>query len=171
MSFSVNANMYLRNCYATTNRSLCVKSNRKDFSDGTLSFADASALKRSIHNLQNFNYSSTSSDDNKENVKLTYNLKSFIDSYNYTLDSGKKSSQEDITSAVKNLKRTSSKFSKELKRLGISFDKDGYMSISSSATKNIKPGTYEEMFGEGSDYLKELNRYSSRITSRVDVRL
>ena len=164
MSFSVTTNVYLRNCYSD-NRSLCVKSKRTDATNGTLSFADSAALKKSIRKLKDFDYES----DDK--TAFTHNIKAFIDAYNYTLDSAGESATKDVVNAAKHLKKTSASYEKELKKLGISMDKDGYMSISSSATTNISTSKYKEMFGEGSKYLSSLNQYSHRIQSKVDIYL
>lgn len=158
-SFSVSTNMYLRQVYAP-NRGLCIKANRADATNKTLVSADSSALGKAIKTIGSFKFS----DDSKLNKdKFSKTLKSFTDAYNYTISSSGKEKEGKVISNSKQIKQLTKKYESELQSLGISVDKDGYMKISSTASTNISPDKYEELFGKDSEYMKELSKYSKKM--------
>ena len=162
-SFSVSTNMYLRQVYAP-NRGLCVKANRADATNKTLISADSSALGKAIKTIGSFNFS----DDSKLNKdKFSKTLKSFTDAYNYTISSSNTNKEGKISVTSKKIKQLTSKYEDELKSLGISV-KDGYMSISSTASTNISPDKYEELFGKDSEYMKELSKYAKKMNRTIN---
>ena len=162
-SFSVSTNMYLRQVYAP-NRGLCVKANRADATNKTLISADSSALGKAIKTIGSFNFS----DDSKLNKdKFSKTLKSFTDAYNYTISSSNTNKEGKIAVTSKKIKQLTSKYEDELKSLGISV-KDGYMSISSTASTNISPDKYEELFGKDSEYMKELSKYAKKMNRNIN---
>ena len=162
-SFSVSTNMYLRQVYAP-NRGLCVKANRADATNKTLISADSSALGKAIKTIGSFNFS----DDSKLNKdKFSKTLKSFTDAYNYTISSSNSNKEGKISVTSKKIKQLTSKYEDELKSLGISV-KDGYMSISSTASTNISPDKYEELFGKDSEYMKELSKYAKKMNRTIN---
>ncbi|MCR5099346.1 MAG: hypothetical protein K6B14_10445 [Lachnospiraceae bacterium] len=174
-SFSVTNNWYLRNNYRK-NVELSKMANRSDISDMKLAGADSAALKRGIRSLRDYKYEDTKklSSKDTDNVlgkaQFYGNLKAFADTYNYTLDSGKKSSNADIKKITRNMKNIANKYSKELDELGVTFDSKGYMKISASAVDNIKLSTYEEKLA-GSDFLKDLEKNTQKIYRRIDTYL
>lgn len=162
-SFSVSTNMYLRQVYAP-NRGLCVKANRADATNKTLISADSSALGKAIKTIGSFNFS----DDSKINKdKFSKTLKSFTDAYNYTISSSNTNKEGKISVTSKKIKQLTSKYEDELKSLGISV-KNGYMSISSTASTNISPDKYEELFGKDSEYMKELSKYAKKMNRTIN---
>ncbi len=162
-SFSVSTNMYLRQVYAP-NRGLCVKANRADATNKTLISADSSALGKAIKTIGSFNFS----DDSKLNKdKFSKTLKSFTDAYNYTISSSNSNKEGKIAVTSKKIKQLTSKYEDELKSLGITV-KDGYMSISSTASTNISPDKYEELFGKDSEYMKELSKYAKKMNRTIN---
>ena len=164
-SFSVTNNVYLRNLYSV-DRALSVKNNRSDIAPAKLISADSSALGNAVKVFGKFNYS----DDSKNNKTAFKNtLKSFADAYNYTVSSTSSLSGKTASAASK-LKSLTEKYSKELKSLGISV-KNGYMSISSTASTNISPENYEELFGTDSKYMKELSALAKKLGKSIDVAL
>ena len=165
-SFSVSTNMYLRQVYAP-NRNLCVKANRAEATNKTLISADSSALGKAIKTIGTFDFSN-SEKLNKE--KFAKTLKSFTDAYNYTISSSGTQKEGKIAVNSKKIKTLTEKYSAELKSLGISV-KGGYMSISSTASTNISPDKYEELFGKDSSYMKELSALAKKMNRSVDISL
>ena len=174
-NFSVTNNWYLRNNYKTT-KELSKLSNRSDVSEGKLAGADSLALKRGIRSLRDYKYedakkvSSKDTDTVLGKGKFYKTLKAFADTYNYSLDSGKNSSNADIKKLSKNMKKIAEKYSDELDELGVTFDSKGYMSISPSAVDHIKLSTYGEKLAD-SDFLTDLENNTKKIYRRVDTYL
>lgn len=165
-SFSVSTNMYLRQVYAP-NRGLCVKANRADATSKTLISADSSALGKAIKTIGSFDFS----DDSKLNKdKFSKTLKSFTDAYNYTISSSNSEKGGKVATSAKQIKKLTEKYESELKSLGISV-KGGYMSISSTASTNISPDKYEELFGKDSEYMKELSKYAKKMNKSINLAL
>lgn len=168
-NFTVKSNYFLRNLYKN-NSSLANKSSRTDVDPTTLQSADEKALRNGLSSLSSFNYE----DDDKNELTATkakyYNkLRAFVDSYNYTIDSGNgNSSDSSIRSKIKSMKALTKKYSSELENIGISSDSKGYLSLSKTALDNIKISTYEDMFGADSKYAKELSKYSKSISNHID---
>ena len=174
-SFSVTNNWYLRNNYKA-NKELSKLANRGEVSEGKLSGADSAALKRGIRALKDYKYedarkvSSKDTDSVLGKSKFYSTLKAFADTYNYSLESGQKSSNSDIKKLSKNMKNIAKKYSDELDELGVTFDSKGYMKVSASAVDNIKLSTYGEKLGE-SDFLKDLEKNTQKIYRRIDTSL
>ncbi len=174
-NFSVTNSWYLRNNYKS-NKDLSKFVNRENASDKKLSQADTMALKRSIRALKDYKYEDASKVSSKDTdsvlgkTKFYSTLKAFADTYNYSLDSGNDSSNPDIKKLSKNMKKIANKYSDELKEVGVSFDKKGYMQVSSSAVDNIKLSTYEKKLGN-SDFLNDLEKNTQKIYRRIDTYL
>lgn len=166
MSISVTNSLSLRLFYRE-NRTLINTSDRKEATKGTLSFADSSALRAAIGQLATYDFERASNDD------ITEKLTAFADIYNNTLQSGSKYISEDssVESSVKGMKNLSKEYSEQLSKAGISIDKDGYMKMSDSASKNLSHSTFDSMFGKESEYMKKLYTYARNINKHVDVRL
>ena len=174
-SFSVTNSWYLRDNYKK-NKELSRFANRDSASESTLSAADSAALKRGIKALKDYKYEDASKVSSKDTDtvlgkgKFFSTLKAFADTYNYTLDSGKNSSNPDIKKLSKNMKNIAQKYSEELDELGVTFDKKGYMSVSASAGDNIKLSTYGEKLGN-SEFLSDLEKNTQKIYRRIDTYL
>ena len=87
-SFTVKTNNFLRNLYKD-NRTYATKSNRTDIEASKLQSADEKALRNGIAGLSDFDYEDTDKNDLDSTKKKYYHkLKAFVDSYNYTIESG-----------------------------------------------------------------------------------
>lgn len=164
MSISITPNVTLRNFY-TGNRNLVTQSERSNARSGVLSFADASALRQAVRALGDYEYKDADKKD------LAENLQAFLDTYNNTIESSEKSSDSNVSSAVKKIKSLTENYADELKKLGVSMDSKGYLSLSSSATTNIKGEKFSTLFGKDSEYMTKLSTYAKRITSHVNIYL
>lgn len=164
MGFTVTNSFILRSCYGEQ-RNFCTKTSRETAPISKLAFADASALRIAVRKLSDYDYEDTSKE------KLAEHVTAFIDSYNYTLESSKKSKDTDTINAMKQLKNVSEKYKKELENIGIKADKDGYLSISESAKKKMSPKTFSKVFGESNGYLSQVQTYAARIVRHIDISL
>ena len=171
MGFSVTSNSVLRNNYGIY-RDLTKSAARSEVSEYKLSAADSNALSRSIHSLRysDYNDRKDSTDSQGYNKSYVKRMKAFIDTYNYTLESSKKSSSADIARQVPKMKKLAEKYKAQLNSAGISYDSDGYLKISSSnnVTTNKR---YEKIFGEDSTFMKDLKSIAGNIKRHVNVYL
>lgn len=168
MGFTVTTNSYLRSLYKD-NRTLSTKSGRSDASSQELVFNDTKALMRGIAVLGDEDYGDKEETDNKSDKSRFYlKMKSFSDAYNYTLSSSSDYVTKDTKKAVKQMKQLAKDYSDELEDLGITFDDDGYMSMSESAFDNIDEGYFEDSFGENSDFMKQLNSIARKLNRHID---
>lgn len=161
-SFTVTNNLYLRNIYSP-NRTLCIKANRQDSSLNKLNSADSNALHKAIKKLSSVDYEDT------DDTELYYNLKAFADSYNYTISSTNDNKENNMNKYSKKIKELTEKYSDDLNSLGFSIDESsGYLKISTTSTKNISSEKFESLFGKNSNYMKTLSNYAKRINKSTD---
>ena len=118
--FSVANNITLRSYYATY-RAFTTKSTRSSATTNQLNYADAQALRRAVQKLDDFDFETADKDD------ISSHVRAFIDTYNYTMDSAKSSTNSYATSTYKNLKNLASKYSKDLENIGIKENSSGYL--------------------------------------------
>lgn len=166
MSISVTNSLSLRLYYGQYS-ALVKSSTRKDATAGTLSFADASALRNAVRRLQDYKF-----EDGTE-AEIQEKLKAFSDAVNSTLDSGSNyaGNSSSVKTAVSKIKSLNKEYTSDLKKIGISVDKDGTMSVYESASKLYSKEKFSKFFDKDSKYLNELYNAAQRITRRVDVRI
>lgn len=166
MSISVSNTLSLRIYYGRYS-TLVKGSQRNDATTGTLSFADSSALRNAIRNLQDYDFEEASDEQVQEKVKA------FADALNNTLSSATKygSSSTPVKNAVKTIKQLNSDYASELKKIGITVQKDGTMSVYESAGSNYSKERFSNFFDKDSEYLNNLYDAAKKITRRVDVRI
>ena len=97
--FSVANNITLRSYYATY-RAFTTKSTRSSATTNQLNYADAQALRRAVRKLDDFDFENADKDD------ISSHVRAFIDTYNYTMDSAKSSTNSYATSTYKNLEKS-----------------------------------------------------------------
>ena len=169
-NFTINANHFLRNDYSM-DRALIDKTERAITSCGKLAQADSSAIRRAVKKLGSYDYTI---DEKKVTTEYKTNfskdLRAFIDSYNYAVESSKSSTNEGVTRAGKKLQNVSKKYEETLKDLGITIKSGGYMEIKDSATSSLKLSTFGRAFSKDSDYMKEIEKAAKSIQNHVDFR-
>lgn len=167
-NYAVYNTISLRSNYGDY-RAYAQKDRRSDADTSTLSFADASALRKAIKGLGSYNY------EDSDDQELYDKIRALADTYNYTLDSAKKEGLENanpkVKGAMNNLKKLASEYSDELSKYGISVDGNGYMSVSDTATKNITHTKFEKILGKESDFAAGVSKYAKKITSNIDIYL
>ena len=166
MSISVTNSLSLRlfyNRYA----SVAHGSTRNSQPTGTLSMADASALRNAVRRLQDYSF------EDATKVQIQEKVKAFTDTMNNTLTSASKYGENDssVKNAAAKLKKLNNQYSSELKKIGITVDKNGNMSLYENAAKNYSAEKFDNFFNKDSDYLKEIYDAAKKISRRVDVRI
>jgi hypothetical protein len=166
MSISVSNSLSLRIFY-NTYASVAKGATRKSTSTGTLSFADSTAMRNAIRKLQDYNFKESSDEQAQEK------LKAFTDTVNNTLESASKYSSKNtiVRNAVNTIKDLNTKYADELKKIGITANKDGTLSVYESAAKNYSKEKFDNFFTKDSEYLNSLYTAAKKITRRVDVRI
>ena len=159
--FSVANNITLRSYYATY-RAFTTKSTRSSATTNQLNYADAQALRRAIQKLDDFDFENADKDD------ISSHVRAFIDTYNYTMDSAKSSTNSYATSTYKNLKNLASKYSTDLGNIGIKENSSGYLTFSSSAVKNISGSRFKSLLNKDSKFMKQLKTYAKRMANNID---
>ncbi len=166
MSLSVTNSLSIRLFYRPYS-SVVSGSTRQSASTGTLSMADATALRNAVRKLQDYDFEEASEDQIQEK------LKAFTDTMNNTLESA--SEYSSYSSSVKNaaskIKRLNNQYASDLKKIGITVNKDGTMSLYESAAKNYSSSRFTDFFDKDSEYLNDLYDCAKRITRKVDVRI
>ena len=166
MNISATNSLSLRLFYHSYS-SVATGSTRKAASTGTLSMADASALRNAVRKLQDFKFEDASNDQIQEK------LKAFTDTMNNTLTSAAKygSGDTSVKNAAAKLKRLNNEYSSALGKIGITVEKDGTMSLYENAAKNYSTEKFSKFFDDDSKYLKEIYDAAKKITRKVDIRL
>lgn len=172
MSFSVNANLTLRQFYGTSYRQYATKSNRNDVPDNVLSFADAGALRKAVRSLMQESYNDTEdvTDTTGPVKEFAKKMKGFVDAYNYTYDSAKKSSSNEVRRAAKNMKKLVAQYADELDDAGITVKDDGYLNLRDSSTIKTT-ARFESLFGNDSKFMKSMDSIAKSVRSHVDVQV
>lgn len=166
MSISVTNSLTIR-IYYNQNKNAISGSTRKSSSTGTLSFADASALRNAVRKLQDFKFEDAPKDQIQEK------LKAFTDTINNTLESASKYGKSDtsVKNSASKIKNLNKEFASQLKKIGITVEKDGTMSLYENASKNYSAERFSDFFSKDSKYLNDLYNVAKKITRKVDVRI
>lgn len=172
MSFTITNNLTIRQFYGD-NRAYLKKSTRQESTPARLNAVDSSALRKAIRALRESEYS-----DEKDTSSTTGSvknfakrMKAFVDVYNNTVSGAKEnSSDRDVKNTLRRIKSLTSQYEDELDNAGIRVQNDGTLKVSdSSSVKSTE--RFESIFGEDSDYLKDLDKLARRIHRHVDVAL
>lgn len=169
MSFNITSNSALRVAYGSY-RNLISKNDREGATNVALTRADSYALKNTIKSLRLSKYDDKKDPTETSGKAKTYStkLKAFLDTFNNTYESSRKSNDPNIKKAAASMKALAKKYKSELEDVGITIDKDGYLKRStSSKIETTKP--FEEMFGKNSKFLRELDRIPNTIKNHVDI--
>ena len=168
-SFSVNSNYYLRSMYAGTDRTLASSSGRANADNKKLSYADSKALKNAIRALGDVDFEMEEKDVTESyKTKFSKELRAFVDSYNYTLESGKESDNEDVRREVKKMKKFTEKYGDRLEELGVSVKTSGYLSYDNTKANSLYLQSFGDTFGSDSEFMEGISKYASKINKRID---
>lgn len=159
--FTVSYNITLRNYYSSY-RAFASKTNRESATDNQLTYADSLALRRAVKKLADYDF------DDEDQTGTASQLRAFVDTVNYTMESAKTSDDTYVASAYKGIKNTLSKYSSELENIGITTGSSGYLKLSSTAATNLSASTFKNFFKSDSTLMKSLSSYAKRIYNHVD---
>lgn len=164
MSVFTVANTYnLRMNYGTYHAYSTQKGRASETSVDKLNYVDSIALRRAVKKLANFDFKEEAADD------IESKIRAFVDTYNYTTEAMGKSDDKNIYKLSKEFKKLASEYEGDLENVGVTFDSHGYMKLSSTAAKTIKPEKMEKMFGKDSEFMKKINTLSKKLNSRVNL--
>ena len=163
--FSVANTYNLRTNYGTYHAYSTAKGRENESSVSKLNYVDSIALRRAVRRLADFDF------EEEETSDIESRVRAFVDTYNYTTESMGKSDDKNIYKIGKEMKKLAEEYSSDLENVGITFDSNGYMKMSSTAAKTIKPAKMEKMFGKDSEFMKKLSSISNKISKKVNIYL
>ena len=163
--FSVANTYNLRTNYGTYHAYSTAKGRENESSVSKLNYVDSIALRRAVKRLADFDF------EEEETSDIESRVRAFVDTYNYTTESMGKSDDKNIYKIGKEMKKLADEYSSDLENVGITFDSNGYMKMSSTAAKTIKPAKMEKMFGKDSEFMKKLSSISNKISKKVNIYL
>ncbi len=161
--FSVANTYNLRTNYGTYHAYSTAKTRDNEASISKLNYVDSLALRRAVKRLADFDF------EEEETSDIESRVRAFVDTYNYTTESMGKSDDKNIYKIGKEMKKLADEYSSDLENVGITFDSNGYMKMSSTAAKTIKPAKMEKMFGKDSEFMKKLSSISNKISKKVNI--
>ncbi|MCR4744734.1 MAG: hypothetical protein K5894_05830 [Lachnospiraceae bacterium] len=169
MSYTVVAGSYLNKLYGEY-KNYINGSVRKNAANTTLVLADSTALKRGAIRMSKMPFETSASEDTDDENEFFYkNFRAFMDTLNNTLDSSSDSSSTDIKKLSKKIKSLSSDYEDQLSKLGISIDDSGYWSVDEDTFKGISNKKFEKVFGEDSEFSKEVKKLAKKIIKHVNT--
>lgn len=146
---SLSSTYYLRQFYKEGNGAFKA-SVRNDYSNTELSYDDALALKKAVKQLASYKFDDE--DENEANIKSS--VLAFIDTYNNALSSSG-SSDVDLSRYAKQLKKLSSSYSDSLEEIGITVNKDGSLTASTSLLESASLSKVQKVFSSDSNFMKK----------------
>ena len=157
---SLSESYYLRSFYKN-NRDAATDSKRKEMSAGTLSQADAQALRTAVRKLRNFNYE----EDTTDGANIYSSVSAFLETYNHALESSGGSGDYSLKRYAKQLKNLAKEYADELKDVGITVNSDGTLEKNENLLKAAKVTKIDKLFGKDAEFTTKSSRYAKRINA------
>ena len=153
---SLSTNYFLRNFY-TNNQKAAKTSGRSGYSNVELSYEDSRALNRAAKRLSKSDFGSdTDEKDDDLNKTSQAAIEAFVDTYNYTITSGKSSSDYETKRYVKQLNTLSKKHADELSDLGITVNSDGTLDLNKDLLKTANNSKARKLLSSDQEYPQKL---------------
>lgn len=159
---SLSDSYYLRSFYKS-NRDAATASKRKELSNGTLSKADAEALRVAVRKLRNFNLE----DDTNDGANIYSSVSAFLETYNNALDSSSNSNDYSLNRYAKQLKNLTKEYSDELKKIGVTVNSDGTLAKNENLLKAADVSDIKKLFGKDADFTTKTSNYAKRINTKA----
>lgn len=164
---SLSTNYFLRNFY-TNNQKAAKTSGRSGYSNVELSYEDSRALNRAAKRLSKSDFGSdTDEKDDDLNDTSKAAIEAFVDTYNYTVTSGKSSSDYETKRYVKQLNTLSKKHADELEDLGITINSDGTLDLNKDLLKTANNSKARKLLSPDQEYPQKLVKLSRKMNSAV----
>jgi len=159
---SLSDTYYLRSFYKS-NRDAATASKRKELSSGTLSKADAEALRTAVRKLRNFNLE----DDTDDGANIYSGVSAFLKTYNNAVDSTNNSNDYSLTRYAKQLKNLAKEYSEELEDIGVTINSDGTLEKNENLLKSADVSDIKKLFGKDAEFATKLSNYAKRINTKA----
>lgn len=156
---SLSSTFFLRNFYKADTKAFKA-SVRSDYSNNELSYEDGLALRRAAKKLISYDYS-----EEENQASVCSSILAYVDTFNNALTSSGKSENADISRYSKQLKRLSSKYSEELKEIGITVNKDGTMTANKTLLTKADTSKLKAAFSKENDFMKSVQSIGKRMSS------
>ena len=157
---SLSTNYFLRNFY-TNNQKAAKTSGRSGYSNVELSYEDSRALNRAAKRLSKSDFGSDTDEKDDDPIEA------FVDTYNYTVTSGKSSSDYETKRYVKQLNTLSKKHADELEDLGITINSDGTLDLNKDLLKTANNSKARKLLSSDQEYPQKLVKLSRKMNSAV----
>lgn len=162
---SLSTDYFLRNYY-NDNRDCVKTSTRANFSNVELSFEDSRALNRATKRIGKNDYGTDSDTDDSDMDDTTRaSIKAFVDTYNNTVTSGKKTDDYETNRYIKQLHTLSKKYSDDLEDLGITVNNDGTLTVNDDLLKTADKSKARKLLSADQEYPQKLLRISRKMNS------
>ena len=159
---SLSSSYYLRSFYKS-NRDATTDSKRKELSKGTLSKADAEALRTAVRKLRNFNME----DDTDEGENIYSSVSAFLETYNNALDSSGNSSDYSLNRYAKQLKNLAKEYAEELEDIGVTVKSDGSLVKNDNLLKSADVADIKKLFGKDAQFATKSANYAKRMNAKA----
>ena len=104
-------------------------------------------------------------------TKFSKDVRAFVDSYNYTLESSRNSDNAEVQKAGKQMKRFSEKYSDLLESVGVTVKGSGYLSYDNTKASSMYLHSFGKAFASDSEYMEGVSKYAAKINNHVDYYL
>lgn len=158
---SLSESYYLRSFYKS-NRDASTTSKRSELSSGSLSQADAQALRTAVRKLRNFNME----DDTDEGENIYSSVSAFLKTYNNALDSCSNSNDYSLNRYSKQLKNLAKEYADELKNIGVTVKSDGSLEKNENLLKSADVSDIKKLFGKDAQFITKTSNYAKRINAK-----
>ena len=164
---TLSTNYFLRKYYSN-NQKASKSSTRTDFSNVELSFEDSRALSQAAKRLVKNDYGSDTDEKDSDIGETTRaSIEAFVDTYNNTVASGKKSSDYETKRYLKQLHSHSNKYADQLKDIGITVNSDGSLDLNEDLLKTADNSKARKLLSSDQEYPQKLLKISRKMNSAV----
>lgn len=159
---SLSESYYLRRFYKS-NRDAATGSKRGELSKGTLSQADAQALRTAVRALRNFDLK----DDTDDGSDIYASVSAFLKTYNNALDSSNASGNSSLQRYAKQLKNLAKEYADELKDIGITVKSDGSLEKNDNLLKAADVSDIRDLFDKDAKFASRASNYAKHINTKA----
>ena len=159
-AISLSESFYLRSFYKS-NRDAATSGKRSEMSNGTLSKADADALRAGIRKLRDFKLE----DDTDDEDNIRAGVSAFLKAYNNAISSSGDSSDYSMQRYGKQLKKLAASYSEELEDIGVTIKKDGTLEKNDNLLKAADISDIKKLFGQDASFGSKVSQCAKRIGS------
>ncbi len=120
-------------------------------------------MKSAVKSLQTDSTYEDTAGGSTASAKVAASLKEYVDSYNSAVESSKKSSMNTVSSNVSAIQKATAERADEFKKLGITINNDGTLSLDEEALKKADVSKVKDLFST-----KDTMGYGTTVSSRLN---